>query len=65
MTFSEGTLEPSNAEANIFQSTMMQGEMVIRTLSTTILQILCKIFSNSKVIVKSITGQDDIFWKNS
>ena len=35
--------------------------MFIRTLSTTLLEILCKIFLNSKVIIKSIIVPDNLF----
>ena len=40
-------------------------EMLIRTLSTNLLQIFCEIFLNSKVIVKSIIDPDDNFYGNS
>ena len=37
--------------------------MLIRTLSTTVLEILCKIILNFQVIVKSITDPEDNFKK--
>ena len=40
------------------------GEMLIRTLPTSLLQIFCKIILNSKVIVKSIIDPDDNFCNN-
>ena len=36
------------------------GELIIRTLSTTPLQIICKSMLHSKVIFKSMTDPDDI-----
>ena len=44
---------------------IFEGEMLIRTLPTTLLQIFCKIILNSKVIVKSIIDPDDNSWMNS
>ena len=44
---------------------IFQGEMLFRTLPTTLLQIFCKIILNSKVIVKRIFDPDDTFWRNS
>ena len=44
---------------------IFEGEMLIRTLSTTLLQIFCKIILNSEVIVKSIIDPDDNFLRNS
>ena len=41
------------------------GEMLIRTLTTTLLQISCKNFLNSKVIVKNIIDPDNHFLGNS
>ena len=38
---------------------------MIRTLSTTLLQIFCKIIPNSKSIVKSTIDPDDNSWMNS
>ena len=38
-------------------------EMSITTLTTTILQIDCKIILNFKVIGKSILDPDDNFWR--
>ena len=43
---------------------IFEGEMFIRTLPITLLQIFCKIIFNSKVIVKSIIDPDYDFWKN-
>ena len=40
---------------------IFEGEILIRTLPTTLLQIFCKFISNSKIIVKSISGADDNF----
>ena len=37
------------------------GKIFIRTLTTTLLQIFCKIILNSEVIVKSILNPDDNF----
>ena len=39
--------------------TILMGEMFIRRLSTTLLQIFCKIILNSEVIVKIIIDPDD------
>ena len=44
---------------------MFDGEMLIKTLPPTLLQIFCEIFHISKVIVKSIVDPDDNFWMNS
>ena len=44
---------------------IVDGEMLIRTLPATLLQIFRKIILNSKVIVKSISGPDDNFLWNS
>ena len=41
------------------------GEILLRTQSTTLLQILCKIILNSKVIVKNSLEPDDNFSRNS
>ena len=41
------------------------GEMLIKTLPKTLLQIVCNIIVNSKVIVKSILVPDDNCWRNS
>ena len=38
-----------------------EGEMLIRTVPTTVLQIYYKITLNSKVIIKSIIDPDDCF----
>ena len=40
---------------------IFEGEMLIRTLPTTLLQIFCNISCNSKVIVKSIIDPDNNF----
>ena len=40
-------------------------ELLIRTLSTNLLQIFCEIFLNSKVIIKSIIYPDNNFYGNS
>ena len=40
---------------------IFHGEMSIRILSTTLLQIFCKKIPNFKVIVKSIIDPDDNF----
>ena len=40
---------------------IFEGEMLIRTLPTTLLQIYCKIIPNSDVIVKSVIAPDDTF----
>ena len=39
--------------------TIFDGEMLIMTLPTTLLENICKIIFNSKVIYKSITYPDD------
>ena len=39
--------------------------MLNRTLSTTLLQILCKSILNSIVIAKSVSDPDDDFFKNT
>ena len=39
--------------------------MFLKTFSTTLLQIFCKISINSKVIIKSIIDPDDNCWRNS
>ena len=44
---------------------IFDGEMLIKTLPPTLLQIFCEIFHISKVIVKSIVDPDDNFWMNS
>ena len=44
---------------------IFEGEMLIRTLPTTFLQIFSKIILNSKVSVKSILDPDDNFWRNA
>ena len=44
---------------------IFEGELLIRTLPTTLLQIFCKISCNSKVIVKSIIDPDDNFQRMS
>ena len=44
---------------------IFQGEMIFRTLPTTLLQIFCKIIPNFKDIVKSIVDPDDDCWRNS
>ena len=44
---------------------IFEGEMFIRTLPITLLQIFCKIIFNCKVIVKSIPGPDDNFYRKS
>ena len=41
------------------------GEMLIRTLLTTLLQIFCKIMVDSEDIAKSIIDPDDNIWRNS
>ena len=38
---------------------IVDGEMLIMTLPTTLLENICKITFNSKVIYKSITDPDD------
>ena len=38
---------------------IFDGEMLIMTLPTTLLENICKIIFNSKVIYKSITDPDD------
>ena len=38
---------------------LFEGEMLLRALSTTLLQIFRKIFFNSKVIIKNIRNPDD------
>ena len=38
---------------------IFDGEMFIMTLPTTLLENICKIIFNSKVIFKSITDPDD------
>ena len=40
---------------------MFEGELFIRSISTTPLQIVCKIILNFQVIVKSIRDQDGNF----
>ena len=40
-------------------------EMLIRTLLTTLLQILCIIILTFKVLVKSVIEPEDIFWRKS
>ena len=40
---------------------LLDGEMLIRTLPTNLLQSFCKIFLNSKVIVKSIIDSTQQF----
>ena len=40
---------------------IFEGEMWIRTLPTTLLQIFLKIIPNSEVIVKSVIAPDDNF----
>ena len=44
---------------------IFEGEMVMRTVRTTLLQIFCKIILISKVIIKSIIDQDDNSWMKS
>ena len=44
---------------------IFDAEMLIGILSTTPLQILCRIILNSKVISKSIIDPDYNFWRNS
>ena len=44
---------------------MFEGEMLIITLSTTLLEIFCKIILNFQVIVKSFTDPKDNFKKTS
>ena len=44
---------------------LFDGEMLIGTLATTLLQIFCKIILNFLVIVKSILDPDDNSCKNS
>ena len=39
--------------------------MLLRTLSTTLLEIFCKIILNFQLIVKSITDPEDNFKKGS
>ena len=43
---------------------IFEGEMLIRTLPTTLLQIFCKISFNPKVIVRSTIDPDDNFYRN-
>ena len=38
---------------------IFEGEVLIRTLPTTLLQIICEITLNSKAIAKSIVNPDD------
>ena len=44
---------------------IFDGDMLIRTLTTTLLQIFLKINLNFQVIVKSIKDPDDNFKMNS
>ena len=44
---------------------IFEGKMLIKTLATTLLQIIDKIIFNFKVIVKSIIDPDDNFERNS
>ena len=44
---------------------IFDGEMIIRTLPATLLQVFCKNILNSKIVVKSISGPDDNFLWNS
>ena len=44
---------------------IFEGEMLIRTQPTTLLQIFCKIVFNSKAIVERMSAPDDNFWRNS
>ena len=53
---------PINAHSGQNQPDNFEGEMLTKTLPTTLLQIFCKIIPKSKVIVKSITDPDDNFW---
>ena len=43
----------------------LKGEILIRILPTTLLQIFHKIIPNSKVIVQSIINPDNNFWMKS
>ena len=43
---------------------IFDGEMLIRSLPTTLLEIFCKIMVISKVILKSIIDPDDNCWRN-
>ena len=40
---------------------IFEGEMLLRTLTRTLLEILCEIIFNSKVIVKSTEDPDENF----
>ena len=42
-----------------------EGEMLFQTSPATLLQIFCKIILNFQVIVRSIGGPDDNFWRSS
>ena len=44
---------------------LFEGEMFIRTLSTTLLQIFRKRTLSLKVIIKSIIDPDENVWRNS
>ena len=43
---------------------IFDGDMFMRILLTTLLQIFCKIILNSKTVVISIGVPDDNFWRN-
>ena len=44
-------------------SKIFDGEMSVRTVPTTLLQIFCKTILTFKVIVKGIIDPDDNFWR--
>ena len=57
-------LRPTSMLLSPVNLAIFEGEMLIRTLSTTLLQIFCKIILISKVIIESIIDPDDIIDKN-
>ena len=44
---------------------IFEGELFMRTLKITLLQIFSKIILNFRLIAKGIIGPDDNFWRNS
>ena len=59
-------LKQPNGFGDIFQSKaffvkMFEGDMIIRTIPVSVLQIFCKIIVNFEVFIKGIISSDDNF----
>ena len=66
--FVHGQKQSNNFDENLQVKAKLRkifnGEILFRTSLKTLFHILCKIFLNSKVIVKSIKDPDDNFKRN-